>query len=264
PVESDSVDLFIDRARNSGASLRPEDRTVIEEICSHVDGIPLAIELAAARVRAMPLTELAARLATRLDVLGVRRHGRDDRHRTMRATLDWSYELLDDDERVVFARVSVFSGSFDLAAAEAVITGAPLDSDVLEVLGALVDKSMVVADTDSRTPFHLLEPLRQYAADQLAARRETADLARRHAAYYADLSSQLTARRESGRTRRDRSGRPARCCPCQPTRRVRHRHLVRRRRSRPWHRCSPSPVHQHPRVGRTMVLVSQCACPSRR
>ena len=158
-----------------------------------MDGIPLAIELAAARVRAMPLTELALRLATRLDVLAARRHGRGDRHRTMRATLDWSYELLDDDERVVFARVSVFSGSFDLAAAEAVITGAPLDSDVLEVLGALVDKSMIVADPNSRTPFHLLEPLRQYAVDQLAARRETADLARRHAAYYADLSSQLAA-----------------------------------------------------------------------
>ncbi len=193
PVESDSVELFIDRARNSGASLRPEDRTLIEEICCHVDGIPLAIELAAARVRAMPLTELAVRLATRLDVLVARRHGRGDRHRTMRATLDWSYELLDDDERVVFARVSVFSGSFDLAAAEAVITGAPLDGDVLEVLGALVDKSMVVADTNSRTPFHLLEPLRQYAVDQLAARRETAELARRHAAYYADLCSQLAA-----------------------------------------------------------------------
>ena len=92
----------------------------------------------------------------------------------MRVTLDWSYELLDDDERLVFARIGV-SGSFDLAAAEAVITGAPLDSDVLEVLGALSNKSMVVADTNSHTPFRLLGATSAYAVDQLAATCEEAE-----------------------------------------------------------------------------------------
>ena len=189
-ADTDAVDLFIDRARNSDPSFRADDRTLIEDICHRLDGIPLAIELAAARVRTLPLNDLAVRLGERLDILASRRHGSSDRHRTMRAALDWSYDLLDDDERIAFSRLSVFAGSFDLTAFEAVI-GATFDRDPLDLLGALVDKSMVVADPNSRNPFRLLEPLRQYAGERLAARGETTDLARRHARYYADLGSQL-------------------------------------------------------------------------
>ncbi len=189
-IDTDAVDLFIDRARQSDPSFRADNRAVIEDICRRLDGIPLAIELAAARVRTLPLTDLADRLGARLDVLATRRHG-SDRHRTMRAALDWSYELLGEDERVAFSRLSVFAGRFDLAGAEAVITGTPLDTDVLDLLGALVDKSMVVADTNNVAPFRLLEPLRQYAAERLAARGETTDLARRHARHYADRGSRL-------------------------------------------------------------------------
>ncbi|MEP6661962.1 MAG: adenylate/guanylate cyclase domain-containing protein [Acidimicrobiales bacterium] len=189
-VDTDAVELFMDRAHNADPSFRADPRALIEEICRRLDGIPLAIELAAARVRTLRLPELVARLGARLDVLTAGR-GRVERHKTLRAALDWSWDLLGHDERVAFARCSVFAGRFDLDAAEAIVAGTPLGDDVLDVLSALVDKSMVVADMHGPSPFRLLEPLRQYAAEQLSALADSSELARRHASYYADLGGHL-------------------------------------------------------------------------
>jgi predicted ATPase/DNA-binding SARP family transcriptional activator len=191
PVETDSVELFMDRAGRADVSLAADDRPDVLAICRRLDGIPLAIELAAAHVRTMPLDELARRLDEHLDVLAVRGHGRPDRHRTMRAAIDWTYRTIGEEERAAFERLAVFSGYFDLTAAEHVIAGPPLEADTLELIGRLVDLSMVTADTSRRTTFRLLEPLRQFAADELARRGEAADLARRHATYYADLCARL-------------------------------------------------------------------------
>jgi predicted ATPase/DNA-binding SARP family transcriptional activator len=191
PVETDSVDLFIDRADHADVSLGVDERPDVLAVCRRLDGIPLAIELAAAHMRTLPLRELARRLDEHLDVLATRRHGRPDRHRTMRAAVDWTYQSIGEDERVAFCRLAVFSGYFDLTAAEQVIAGPPLGTDTLELIGRLVDLSLVTVDTGKRASFRLLEPLRQFAAEQLTRRGEAADLARRHAGYYADLCAQL-------------------------------------------------------------------------
>ena len=190
-VDSDAVELFIDRARNADASFPADPRASVEQICQRLGGIPLAIELAAARVRTLRLPELASRLDAHLDVITAGRRGAVERHQTLRAALDWSWGLLDDDERTAFGRLSVFAGGFDMAAANAVAAGTPLGDDVVDVVSALVDKSMVVANLADSAPFRLLEPLRQYGAERLAAQGDTADLARRHARYYAALGGRL-------------------------------------------------------------------------
>jgi predicted ATPase/DNA-binding SARP family transcriptional activator len=188
-IDTDAVELFIDRAGHVDRSFAADDRALIAEICRCLDGIPLGIELAAARVRELPLDDLRVRLAERLDTLTTRRRGGTDRHRTMRAAIDWSHNLLSGDERVAFSRLAVFAGSFDLAAAEAVIGSPPLHADVVDVLGALVDKSMVIASSTDRCPFRLLEPLRQYAVGCLVGRGELAEIAQRAGRYYADAAA---------------------------------------------------------------------------
>jgi predicted ATPase/DNA-binding SARP family transcriptional activator len=192
-VETESVQLFTDRARSFGVPIGAGDREQLVEICRRLDGIPLAIELAAARLRTVPLAELHGRLTERLDVLSAAGPGRDDRHRTMRATMQWSFDLLEEDERTAFRRASVFSGAFDLAAAEAVLAGPPLASEVLDVLAALVDKSMVLADPQALTPFRLLEPVRQFAAAQLESSGESEERRRIHAEHYARAVDELEA-----------------------------------------------------------------------
>jgi predicted ATPase len=189
-VDTEAVELFIDRACNADGSFRAEPRWLIEQICRRLDGIPLAIELAAARVRTLRPPELLSRLDAHLDVL-TRRRGRVARHETLRAALDWSWGLLDEDERTAFGRLSVFAGGFDMVAANAVTAGTPLGHDVVDVLSALVDKSMVLADMRAPAPFRLLAPLRHYGAERLATQGDTADLARRHARYYAELCGRL-------------------------------------------------------------------------
>ena len=188
-IDTDAVDMFIDRAGRVDRSFAGADRALIADICRCVDGIPLGIELAAARVRELPLPDLRVHLVERLDVLTTRRRGGSDRQRTMRAAIDWSHDLLSADERVAFSRLSVFAGPFDLAAAEAVTSGSPLHAEVLDVLGSLVDKSMVMANPTDRCPFRLLEPLRQYAGERLADRGELAEVARLAANHYADAAA---------------------------------------------------------------------------
>jgi predicted ATPase len=193
-TDSAAVELFCERARATDASFTPEGHHgALVQICARLDGIPLAIELAAARIRSLSVEELLERLQDRFRLL--RGSGRStlDRHHTLRATVSWSYQLLTDDERLLFDRVSVFAGGFDLRAAETVCGFDPIvDVDVIDLVSSLVDKSMIVADRGAvGMRYRLLETLRQYGEDQMELRGETTSLRDRHAAYYADLVVEL-------------------------------------------------------------------------
>ena len=171
---SEAVRLFADRAAQHGVPLAWDNRTasVVGRICRRLDGIPLAIELAAARLRVISVTELDARLDQRFAILTGGSRAGLPRHRTLRAVVDWSWELLTGAERRVLAGLSVFAGGFDLAAAEAVTASEDvLPEEVIVHLGALVDKSLVQFDDTGAGParYRLLETVRQYAAQQLEA-----------------------------------------------------------------------------------------------
>jgi predicted ATPase len=192
---SAAVQLFVDRVR----MLRPEfcldpgNLESVLDICRRLDGIPLALELAAARMTSMSPREIADRLDHRFSLLaGGRRRG-VARHETLRAAVDWSYDLLEDAERAVLARVSVFSGGFTLEAAERAAE-APLGIEVLDVLGRLVDKSLVTADDEGgATRYRLFDTIRQYALEHLDARGETAATRDRHLAYFVDFAERAGA-----------------------------------------------------------------------
>jgi predicted ATPase len=177
-----AVALFVDRARNvdSDFQLGVDDLAVVAEICRRLDGLPLAIELAAARVNVLTAAELLKRLDERFDVLtGSRRRRSRDRQRTLRETVDWSYELLDDDERLAFERLSVFAGSFGLDGAEAILDGVS-GAAVLDLVEALVSKSLLVpVDIDGFHRYRYLETIRSYAEERLEARGSTAEAADR-------------------------------------------------------------------------------------
>jgi predicted ATPase/DNA-binding SARP family transcriptional activator len=191
-VASDAVTLFCDRARAArpGAVTSTTDFAAAARICRRVDGLPLAIELAAARVRMLSAHQVAERLDDCLPLLtSDRAAGVPERHRTLRATLDWSYELLAPAERTALRRLAVFSGDFDLdAAIDVVENAAPLgdgDPAGFTLVSRLVDKSLVVivgGGDDVR--YRLLDPIRQYAAEKLAAAGETELLRRRHCDLY--------------------------------------------------------------------------------
>src|SRR6201982_2671726 len=142
----------------------------VEAVVRRVDGIPLAIELAAARVRVLSAEEIAVGLDDHLRLLGGG-HQSDPRHQTIRASLDWSHELLTDQERQLFARLSVFSGGFDLPAAAAVCAGGAIaPGQVLDEIQGLVDKSLLAVERKAgATRFRMLDFVRQYAAERLAA-----------------------------------------------------------------------------------------------
>ena len=171
-----AVRLFVDRARSArpGFTLDHAGAGSLVEICRRLDGIPLAIELAAASVKALPVQELAARLRDTFPALAGGPRTAQTRHRTLRATVDWSHRLLTEPERVLLRRLSVFRGGWDLSAAERVTVGGRLSSDdVLGVLSRLVDRSLVVADHGAGPRFHLLETLRHYGAERLTEADET-------------------------------------------------------------------------------------------
>jgi predicted ATPase len=173
-----AVALFVDRARNvdSAFQLGADDVAVVAEICRRLDGLPLAIELAAARVNVLPAAELLKRLDERFDVLtGSRRRRSRDRQRTLRETVDWSYELLDDDEQLAFERLSVFAGSFGLDGAEAILDGVS-GADVLDLIEALVSKSLLVpVDVGGFHRYRYLETIRRYAEERLEAQGLTSE-----------------------------------------------------------------------------------------
>jgi predicted ATPase/class 3 adenylate cyclase len=189
-VHSAAVRLFDDRCRDAGVETAWEGHqwTAVGEICRRVDGIPLAIELAAARTASMSPIDIASHLDERFRLLTGKRRGRVERHQTLRATVEWSYQLLDGDERVVFDRLGVFAGSFDGPAAVAVAGDEDLDSwAVTEALSSLVAKSMLGADTgpDGTSRYAMLETLRQFARERLDESSDTDRWRRALAEYYA-------------------------------------------------------------------------------
>ena len=193
----DAVELFRERATAIDDSLvfSAQDVAVMGAICERLDGIPLAIELAAARVRSLTITDLAARLDDRFRLLRGSGRGGLERHQTLRAAVGWSYQLLVEAERVLFDRVSVFAGGFDLNAAESICADELVDVDeILDLLSSLVDKSMVIADRGGQsTRYRQLETLRQYGEERLADRGDMARVRDRHLNYYAAISREARA-----------------------------------------------------------------------
>jgi len=185
---ADAVKLFIDRAQlaQPGFVLDRTSCPHIVAICRAVDGIPLAIELAAARLRHTSIAELAARLDDLLALLVGTRRGGDPRHRALRAALDWSHALLDQKEQAVFRRLAVFAGGFRITAAEAVCGSGLGSPAILNVVANLVDKSLVAPPAEGER-YRLLEPIREYALDRLRASAEEENATERCAAYLVDL-----------------------------------------------------------------------------
>ncbi|MDQ6675410.1 MAG: helix-turn-helix domain-containing protein, partial [Chloroflexota bacterium] len=202
PADAPSVDvlsdiaavrLFVERAQagQPGFVLHEANGALVADICRHLEGVPLALELAAARVRTLGVTELASRLDDRLHLLVGGSRVAPARQQTLRATLDWSYALLSEPERTLFARLAVFAGGWTLEASEAVCAGDGLAREaVLDVLAQLVDRSLVAVDP---TPgggvrYRLLETVREYAHERLVESAEVAGLQRRHATWYHQLA----------------------------------------------------------------------------
>ncbi len=191
----EAVELFIDRARRvrPDLALSAEDVSSITEICRRLDGMPLAIELAAARSRSLSLTEIAGGLHDRFRLLtgGARTAVR--RQQTMRASVEWSYALLTDLEKALFRRFAVFVGGCDLAAAEAVISATDIDRwQVLDLITLLVDKSLINAeDRTGTTRYRMLETVRQFASERLAEHGDAEAVRDRHCAHYCGLAALL-------------------------------------------------------------------------
>ncbi len=190
----EAIQLFLDRARLARPDfLITDQNAAVAEICWRLDGLPLAIELAAARVRALSVEEILNSLHDRFRLLtgGARKAVR--RQQTLRASVDWSYALLTEPERILFRRLSVFTGGFDLAATQAVVGDRDVERhQVLDQLMLLVDKSLVAAkNIGGATRYRLLETVRQYALERLGESGEADDVRTRHRDYYAALAAQL-------------------------------------------------------------------------
>ena len=202
-TESAAVNLFLDRAQSvvSDFSLaQPGEADAVVEICRRLDGIPLAIELAASRMAAMTASEVRDRLDQRFRLLVGSRRGLS-RHQTLRHAVAWSYDHLDDAEKPLLERCSVFAGGFDLQSACAVM-GSDDDFATLDLLDALVRKSLLVADRSSgRTRFAMLETIRQFAEDQLVARGEASEIRAAHSNYFAGREADIMALWDSSRQR---------------------------------------------------------------
>jgi len=197
----DAVRLFVERARaaRQDFALDTTNAKAIAQICRRLDGIPLAIELAAARVVALSPSELAARLDDRFRVLGGGRRGAVERHQTLRAAVDWSYDLLDDTEQRLLERLSLFAGGFALGAAEAVAAGDGVEANtVLDVLAALVARSLVVADNyGSEMRYRLYETIRQYAYEQLENSGGAGRLHDAHSRYFRQYMEDIAVARRA-------------------------------------------------------------------
>ena len=202
-VDSAAVNLFVERAHSVAPSfsMAPTDEAeAVVEICARLDGIPLAIELAASRMASMTASEVRDRLDQRFRLLVGSRRGLE-RHHTLRHAVAWSYDLLDDTEQALLHRCSVFAGGFDLQSACAVM-GSDDEFATLDLLDALVRKSLLVADRSSgRTRFSMLETIRQFAEEQLVAGDEASDIRAAHSRYFAGREADIMALWDSPRQR---------------------------------------------------------------
>lgn len=189
-----SIELFDERASSarSGFALDERNASSVAQICRRLDGIPLAIELAAARIKVLSVDEIAARLNDRFSLLSAGSRTAIPRHQTLRAAIDWSYDLLTEPERVLLRRLAVFAGGFTLEAAEAVCSlGELKQTDILDLLGRLVDKSLVIVEADSEineTRYRLLETIRQYALEKLVEKGEAPAVRDKHLEFYLGLA----------------------------------------------------------------------------
>jgi predicted ATPase len=190
-MQYSAVELFVARTKALNASFSPhaEDLASIAAICRHLDGIPLAIELAAASAAALGIAQVSAGLRDRFALLTRGRRTALPRQRTLRATLDWSYELLPETERRLLRRLSVFAGGFTIDSAAAVMADAGLDAaTVTDCIANLVTKSLIILDpAPGATRWTLLETIRAYALEKLVESGESDDAQRRHAAFFRDL-----------------------------------------------------------------------------
>src|SRR5215204_1497259 len=192
--EYESARLFVERA----VAVRPDfvlteqNASAVAQVCYRLDGIPLAIELAAARTKVLSVEEVADRLDDCFRLLSAGGRTAMPRQHTLHATMDWSHELLSEEERSLFRRLSVFAGGFSLEAVESVCIGEDVERDeVLGLLSHLVDKSLVaVWEKDGETRYRLLETVRQYGRDKLSESGEEGQLRERHAGYYLALAAQ--------------------------------------------------------------------------
>ena len=199
---SEAVRLFEARARAvlPGFDLTPANASTVAALCRRLEGIPLAIELAAVRLDEMPIEELLARLEDRFPLLGGGDECLEPRHRTLEAAIDWSHQLLDDDERQVFRQLSVFSGGFDLEAAEAVCVGRGIEpADVARLVVRLATKSLLTPEVEGPRParYRLLEMVRAYGGQRLLESAERAAAMERHAGHFLVLA-ELGAGEERG------------------------------------------------------------------
>jgi predicted ATPase/class 3 adenylate cyclase len=202
----EAVRLFVDRARavQPGFTLNAQNAPAIVQICHQLDGIPLAIELATARLKALSLEQIAARLDDRFTLLTTGSRTALRRHQALRATIDWSYDLLPPAERDLFNRLSVFAGGWTLEAVEAIASAATVSSpqpasNVVDLLTRLVDKSLVVPDqTAGDQRYRMLETIRQYAREKLAAAQQSESLQMRHLNYFLRLARRAEPRLRSG------------------------------------------------------------------
>ena len=189
--EGDAVELFIQRATSADPAFVVDDaaRSIIRDICDRLDGLPLAIELAAARTRAFTVAQIAERLDDRFRLLTGGSRTAMARQQTLRAVVDWSYDLLFEDERRVFERLSVFPGGCLIGAAEAVCAGDDVDdADVVELIGGLVEKSLLLVDRSGSEPrYRMLQTLSQYGRERLVERGEADAVFGRMAAHFAEL-----------------------------------------------------------------------------
>jgi non-specific serine/threonine protein kinase len=197
-AESEAVQLFVERASANlpGFTLTAQDGPAVAHLCRELDGIPLAIELAAAWLRVLSVEQICDRLHDALSLLVSERRNAPARQQTLRATLDWSYELLDPAEKQLLDRLSVFAGSWTLEAAEAICGEGRGRGEVLVVLAHLVDKSLVTCERREVGPvrYRLLETVRQFGAEHLAARAETSDLRTRHMNWFVAVAERSATR----------------------------------------------------------------------
>ncbi len=193
-MSCEAVRLFIERARAAlpQFELTAESAPALLQVCRRLDGLPLAIELAAPRVKMLAVEQLAARLDDCFRLLTAGSRTELPRHQTLRAAIDWSYDLLSEEERALLRRLSVFAGGWTLEAAEAVCAGEGIAAgEAFELLAHLVDKSLIAVGGQAQRRYRLLETVRHYARDRLREAGEAAELARRHTAFFLTLAEEI-------------------------------------------------------------------------